>query len=159
MLLARRRERHITPRHRRQAALAAHLVDRPHTIFQVQFALLRRLDAVGGDGVVAGQEQAAFRVEEGDQLLVELVAVVADRIDFRVGSVEEQTPSADFVCANLTAPVIVELLPALSGATCGRLVLSGILDSQIEMVQRKLAELGIADSEIDQDGEWVAIVV
>ncbi|PYS23319.1 MAG: hypothetical protein DMF72_10195 [Acidobacteria bacterium] len=84
---------------------------------------------------------------------------VADGIDFCVGSVEEQTPSADFVCANLTAPVIVELLPALSGATCGRLVLSGILDAQIEMVQRKLAELGIADSEIDQDGEWVAIVV
>ena len=84
---------------------------------------------------------------------------VADGIDFCVGSVEEQTPSANFVCANLTAPVIVELLPALSGATCGRLVLSGILDAQIEMVQRKLAELGIADSEIDQDGEWVAIVV
>jgi len=84
---------------------------------------------------------------------------IADRISFRVGSVDERTPSADLVCANLTAPVIVELLPALIGATCGRLVLSGILDSQIDLVQSRLVELGIADFEIDQDGEWVALTV
>ena len=84
---------------------------------------------------------------------------VADRIDFRVSSVDEQTPSVDFVCANLTAPVIIELLPALIGATCGRLILSGILDSQIEMIRAGLAKLGIADAELDQDGEWVSIVI
>jgi len=84
---------------------------------------------------------------------------VSNEIDFRAGSVDEQTPSADFVCANLTTAVIVELLPALSGATCGRLVLSGILDSQINWVERKLVELGIADFEIDQDGEWIALVI
>ena len=84
---------------------------------------------------------------------------VADRIIFRVGSVDDQTQSADLVCANLTAPVIVELLPALIGATCGRLILSGILDSQIEMVTSRLLELGFVDFEIDQDGEWVAVVV
>ena len=84
---------------------------------------------------------------------------VADRIDFQVGSVNEQTSSADLVCANLTAPVIVELLPLLLGVTCGRLVLSGILESQIDLVQQKLVELGIADFEIDQDGEWVALII
>ena len=84
---------------------------------------------------------------------------VADRIDFRVGSVNEQTPSADLVCANLTAPVIVELLPSLLGATCGRLVLSGILDSQIELVQLRLLELGATNIESAQDGEWIALVV
>jgi ribosomal protein L11 methyltransferase len=84
---------------------------------------------------------------------------VANEIVFRVGSVDDQTQSADFVCANLTAPVIVELLPALIGATCGRLILSGILDSQIEMVRSRLLELGGADFEVDQDGEWVAVVV
>src|ERR1041385_8453196 len=36
---------------------------------------------------------------------------VADQIDFGIGTVDEQTPSADFVCANLTATVIIELLP------------------------------------------------
>ena len=84
---------------------------------------------------------------------------VGDRIDFHVGSVNEQTASADLVCANLTAPIIVELLPLLLGATCGRLVLSGILDSQAEMVESGLSELGADVLETDQDGEWIALVL
>jgi ribosomal protein L11 methyltransferase len=84
---------------------------------------------------------------------------VGQQIEFRAGSVEEQTSSADLVCANLTAPVIVDLLPSLLGATCGRLVLSGILDSQSELVQSRLLELSADSFEIDQDGEWIALVV
>ena len=84
---------------------------------------------------------------------------VVDQITFQAGTVDEQTQSADLVCANLTAPVIVQLLPSLLGATCGRLVLSGILDSQIELVQSRLSELGAATPEIDRDGEWVALVI
>ncbi len=84
---------------------------------------------------------------------------VGDQINFRVGSVDNETPSADQVCANLTAPVIVELLPLLLGVSCGRLILSGILDSQIEMVQSRLLELGAADLEFNSDGEWFSIVV
>jgi ribosomal protein L11 methyltransferase len=85
--------------------------------------------------------------------------VVEDQIDFRVGSVSEEIPSADFVCANLTAPVIIDLLPALLGATCGRLVLSGILDSQFEMVNRRLMQLTASVNEVMQDGEWIALVI
>ena len=84
---------------------------------------------------------------------------VGDQINFRVGSVDEQTPSADLVSANLTAPLIVELLPLLLGVSCGRLILSGILDSQIEMVQSRLLDLGAADLEISNDREWISIVV
>jgi ribosomal protein L11 methyltransferase len=84
---------------------------------------------------------------------------VGERILFRVGSVGEQTSSADLVCANLTAPVIVDLLPALLGASCGRLVLSGILAEQLELVQSRLRELGADNFGIDQDGEWVALAV
>ena len=84
---------------------------------------------------------------------------VEERIDLRVGSVDDQTPSADLVSANLTAPVIVDLLPTLLGLSCGRLILSGILDSQIEMVQSRLLELGAADLEFSNDGEWFSIVV
>lgn len=79
---------------------------------------------------------------------------VGDTIEFRVGSVEETTPSADLVCANLTADVILQLLPALIGVTCGKLILSGILETQIEPIVTELGEV-----EITQDGEWVAIVV
>jgi ribosomal protein L11 methyltransferase len=84
---------------------------------------------------------------------------VADRISFRVGSVEDTTPSADLVCANLTADVILPLLPALTAATCGRLVLSGILATQAEAVWARLLELGAEDCEVARDGEWVAITV
>lgn len=84
---------------------------------------------------------------------------VGNQIEFHAGSVTEQTPSADLVCANLTAPVIVELLPSLLGATCGRLVLSGILAEQRELVQSRLLELGADSFEIEQDGEWIALVV
>jgi len=84
---------------------------------------------------------------------------VEQRIDFRVGTLSEEMPSADFVCANLTAPVIIELLPTLLGATCGRLVLSGILDSQFEIVNRRLMQLTASVNEVMQDGEWIALVI
>ena len=84
---------------------------------------------------------------------------VADRINFRVGSVDEETSSADFICANLTADAIASLLPTLVGLCCGRLVLSGILETQTEVVLDRLAELAITDAEVAQEGEWVAIIV
>ncbi|PWT80992.1 MAG: 50S ribosomal protein L11 methyltransferase [Acidobacteria bacterium] len=85
---------------------------------------------------------------------------VEDHITFRTGTIDETTPSADLVCANLSASTIVELLPVLIGATCGRLVLSGLLDSQLELIREKLEEHGISEIiEISQDGEWIAVVV
>jgi len=84
---------------------------------------------------------------------------VGDRIVFQVGTVGEQTPSADLVCANLTATVIVDLLPTLLGASCGRLVLSGILAEQSRLVQSYLLDLGVDSFQTDQDGEWIALVV
>lgn len=80
-------------------------------------------------------------------------------IGFREGTVSESA-SADCVCANLTANVIMQLLPELLAATCGRLMLSGILDSQRETVVTRLRELGLsAPPEVTSEGEWVCIVV
>jgi ribosomal protein L11 methyltransferase len=90
---------------------------------------------------------------------------VDERIDFRVGSVDESgsepvSASVDFVCANLTADAITTLLPALIGASCGRLVLSGILDSQLDAIVAQLQQLGSSGNLVMmQDGEWVALVV
>jgi ribosomal protein L11 methyltransferase len=85
---------------------------------------------------------------------------VADRITFRVGTIEETTASADVVCANLTADVILPLLPSLISVTCWHLILSGILDTQAEAVSARLLECGVSEPcEIIQDGEWVALVV
>jgi len=83
---------------------------------------------------------------------------VLEQIDFHVGSISDQTASAELVCANLTAATIVELLPLLLGATCGHLVLSGILDSQIDLIQSRLFQLGAPVVEMAADGEWVALV-
>jgi ribosomal protein L11 methyltransferase len=85
---------------------------------------------------------------------------VAGRINFRTGTIEEETASASLVCANLTADIIVPLLPALTGATCERLVLSGILQTQTELVLAQLLKLGITQvCEIANDGEWSAIII
>lgn len=85
---------------------------------------------------------------------------VADAITFRVGSVQDTTASAAVVCANLTADVIVSLMPLLLGATCGRLILSGILDTQLEEVVAAYRANGVSSElEVTQDGEWVAMIV
>ncbi|HEX9424889.1 MAG TPA: 50S ribosomal protein L11 methyltransferase [Pyrinomonadaceae bacterium] len=85
---------------------------------------------------------------------------VAEKITFRVGTVEEETGSADVVCANLTADVIVRLLPSLLAVTCGHLILCGILDTQLEALKVRLLECGVsAPCEIIQDGEWIALVL
>jgi ribosomal protein L11 methyltransferase len=84
---------------------------------------------------------------------------VAERINFHTGSVDEETSSADFICANLTADVIAKMLPTLVALSCGRLVLSGILETQTQDIVDQLAQLAITDAEITRDGEWVAIIV
>ncbi len=128
------------------------------------------LDVGTGTGVLAiaaAKLRPSARVEacDTDPLAVSVAEEnarlngVAERIVFRVGSVDDSTASADLVCANLTADVILPLLPALLGATCGRLVLSGILTTQVEQVAARLAELGASGYELTGDGEWVAITI
>jgi ribosomal protein L11 methyltransferase len=85
---------------------------------------------------------------------------VSDAIEFRIGSIDDLTASTDLVCANLTADVILRMLPSLLNVTCGRLILSGILDTQIDAITEGLREFGVTeDAEIIQDGEWVALII
>lgn len=84
----------------------------------------------------------------------------ASDIVFGVGSVEEgRIASADCVCGNLTAGTIIQILPTLLAATCGRLILSGILDTQADAVLTRLQELGLSEApEVTSEAEWVCIV-
>jgi ribosomal protein L11 methyltransferase len=85
---------------------------------------------------------------------------VGARLEFRVGSIRETTASADCVCANLTADTILPILPALIDATCGRLILSGVLMEQVDLMRARLAELGVISGyEVVPDGEWAAIII
>ncbi len=126
------------------------------------------LDVGTGTGILAiAAAKLGARVEacDTDADAIEIarenarVNNVADQINFWVGSIDEATASADLVCANLTADVIVPLARTLVSLTCGKLILSGILETQVEMVQAALRDSGITDVEIEQDGEWIAVIV
>jgi ribosomal protein L11 methyltransferase len=82
---------------------------------------------------------------------------VAEQVNFRVGTADETTEAANIVCANLTADVIINLLPTLLDLSCRRLILSGILQTQVPDVAQKLSELGIAGGEIFFAGEWAVM--
>jgi ribosomal protein L11 methyltransferase len=84
---------------------------------------------------------------------------VGGLIDFSVGSVSNDTADFDFVCANMTIDVIQPLLPLLLAKARKTLVLSGILSEQKEGIVNALADLQIADPEIQQAGEWISVVV
>lgn len=128
------------------------------------------LDVGTGTGILAIAAAKLFpgaRIEacDTDEMAVTIAREnaaangVSEQIEFRAGSVQESTASADLVCANLTADVIVQILPSLVSLTCGKLILSGILETQVEMVQAGLHDNGIDDFQIEQDGEWVALIV
>lgn len=128
------------------------------------------LDVGTGTGVLAiaaAKLYVGARIEacDTDALAVEVAEEnarlngVGGRIKFWVGTIDVATASADVVCANLTADVILPLLPALLGATCGRLILSGILDTQAEQVRARLRELGVEQCEVTCEGEWIAITI
>lgn len=82
-----------------------------------------------------------------------------ESIEFYVGSIGEDTPEFDFVCANLTADVILPLLALLIKKAKKILVLSGILTEQEALVTNELKKFGVANYWIEIDGEWISIQV
>jgi ribosomal protein L11 methyltransferase len=79
-------------------------------------------------------------------------------IDFYIGSINADSPEFDFVCANVTADIIIPMLPLLVAKSKQILVLSGILVEQELEVLTALEKLGINKTNIETDGEWISIV-
>jgi ribosomal protein L11 methyltransferase len=135
---------------------------------QKHFAGGSFLDVGTGTGILAIAAAKLFpeaRIEAFDTD-EDAIAIARDNatannveIEFQVGAVEDATASADLICANLTADTIVPMLRTLVSLTCGKLVLSGILETQIEMVQAALHYCGVSEFEVEQDGEWVALII
>ena len=82
-----------------------------------------------------------------------------ENIEFYVGSISEETPFFDFVCANLTADVILPILPLLIEKSKKILVLSGILKEQESLITDELEKFQILNFKIETDGEWISIAV
>ena len=82
-----------------------------------------------------------------------------ENIGFYVGTISDDTPRFDFVCANLTADVIVPLLSLLIEKSKRFLVLSGILREQEEQIVAELKKHGAQAAEIQNSGEWISIMV
>ncbi len=97
------------------------------------------------------------------------LCAVADQIDFRWCGLEEGLADrqADFVLANILAPVLIAHARLLLGAVApgGRLALSGILASEIDEVRERFqaaaSELWGNTFPIDQreEGEWADLLL
>jgi ribosomal protein L11 methyltransferase len=84
---------------------------------------------------------------------------VANFCEFYVGSINEDSDEFDFVCANVTADVIIPMLSLLLAKAKHKLVLSGILVEQEQSVLNELAKFGITETKTETDGEWISIFV
>jgi ribosomal protein L11 methyltransferase len=84
---------------------------------------------------------------------------VDDFCEFYIGSISEDSAEFDFVCANVTADVIIPMLPLLLAKSKKKLILSGILAEQESLILESLAKLGITNSKIETDGEWISVYI
>lgn len=84
---------------------------------------------------------------------------VSALIDFEIGTISDDTPVFDFVCANLTLDVILPNLSLLIAKSRRMLVMSGILVEQEISIRGALAENGFSEVYVERAGEWIAVVV
>lgn len=84
---------------------------------------------------------------------------VGEKIEFVHGTLGDEIPQFDLVCANLTIDVIVPLLPLLLAKACATLVLSGILVEQKNIIPAELEKFEISNFRIKTLGEWLAVII
>lgn len=127
-------------------AIAAAKFQVPGSKFQVADS---KLNIVGCD---TDQDSIKIAIENAELNETE-------NIELYVGSISAETPEFDFVCANLTADVILPILPLLVEKSKKILILSGILKEQEDLITAELQKFQIADFKIETDGEWIALKV
>lgn len=128
------------------------------------------LDVGTGTGILA---IAAAKFQPGNRILacdtdIDSVAIAKDnaelngvgsKIEFYIGSIDEKTPRFDFVCANLTIDVILPILPLLLDKTAKKIVLSGILHEQQEMIVSALRDLDLEKYRVESKDEWISVII
>ncbi len=84
---------------------------------------------------------------------------VGGSIEFYEGSIMPDIGRFNVVLANLTIDVILPILPMLIAATGGSLILSGILATQRPQIEEALNELGLAEFQVNELGEWISVTI
>ncbi len=84
---------------------------------------------------------------------------VGDAITFADGPINDGTPRYDFTCANLTADVILPMLPLLIAKTKNILLLSGILAEQESLITDEISNFQISNFQIEHSGEWISVLI
>lgn len=98
--------------------------------------------------------------EDSIKIAIENAALnTTKNIEFYVGSISNETPEFDFICANLTADVILPILSLLIEKAKKILVLSGILKEQENLITGELNKFQISNFKIETDGEWISILI
>ncbi|MCV0404272.1 MAG: 50S ribosomal protein L11 methyltransferase [Chloroflexi bacterium] len=84
---------------------------------------------------------------------------LADAVEVRHGTLDEDGERYPLVLANLVAAVLVELAPRLADhlAHGGVLLASGIIEPRAEEVVAAMERAGLAVTERRDDGEWVSV--
>lgn len=99
-----------------------------------------------------------------DQLAVDATEVNAqvNGVQLDVSKVDLRTdelPQADYLVANILAPVLVDLASKLGSWRPRRAMLSGLLDSQAEEVANAWSELGYTETRRLSRADWCALVL
>lgn len=141
------------------AALERHLDAQPESLV---------LDVGCGSGILAfaalrlGVERAIVCDVDAESIEVtrENAALIglSDRVDARVGSTDVLGATAALVLANIEASVLVPLANAIGALVVpgGKLILSGVLETQRDAVVGAYLPLGFELVRCEQQGEWVA---
>lgn len=131
------------------------------------------LDAGTGTGILAiaslklGAGKAfAFDIDEWSISNTReniLLNEVSDRITIQKGSagVIPEDTLYDVVMANIERNTILDMLPKLTGVlkAGGRMLLSGLLEKEENIISERSEELGLEVKEIRQENEWIAFLL
>jgi ribosomal protein L11 methyltransferase len=104
----------------------------------------------------------AIEIDTGSVAIARENAVtnaVADKLEIREQTLNDTVPAFDFVCANLTIDIILQILPLLVDRFKRALVLSGILAEQEQIITSELAKFDAGQHAIERDGEWISVLI
>lgn len=117
--------------------------------------------AIAAAKIAAGSERIMAVDTDADSIAIARTNAglngVGDKIEFAAESICDDTAVFDFVCANLTADVIVPMLPLLISKAKETLVLSGILVEQEKMIADALPTN--LKAKAATSGEWISLTL